>query len=83
MPEIGTSGLMSEDGKRGNGQRPQATAPVLDSTKCDIADRAKGSGSPAVYTLKIRSALPCAMRFRSVAVTGIWSKNKRASAIDP
>jgi len=27
MPEIGTSGLMSGDGKRGN-----ATAPVLDST---------------------------------------------------
>jgi hypothetical protein len=32
MPEIGTSGLMSGDGKRGDGQRPQATAPILDST---------------------------------------------------
>jgi hypothetical protein len=30
MPEIGTSGLMSGDGKRGDGQRPQATAPILD-----------------------------------------------------
>ena len=32
MPEIGTSGLMSGDGKRGVGHRPQATAPILDST---------------------------------------------------
>jgi hypothetical protein len=36
MPEIGTSGLMSGDGKRGDGQRPQATAPILDSTNSDI-----------------------------------------------
>jgi len=36
MPEIGTSGLMSGDGKRGDGQRPQATAPILDSTICEI-----------------------------------------------
>ena len=33
MPEIGTSGLMSGDGKRSVGKLPQATAPVLDSTK--------------------------------------------------
>ena len=32
MPEIGTLGLMSGDGKRGAGHRPQATAPILDST---------------------------------------------------
>jgi hypothetical protein len=32
MPEIGTSGLMSGDGKRSVGNRPQATAPILDST---------------------------------------------------
>ena len=32
MPEIGTSGLMSGDGKRGDGQKAQATAPILDST---------------------------------------------------
>jgi hypothetical protein len=32
MPEIGTSGSMSGDGKRGAGHRPQATAPILDST---------------------------------------------------
>jgi hypothetical protein len=31
MPEIGTFGLMSGDGKRSVGRRPQATAPILDS----------------------------------------------------
>ena len=30
MPEIGTPGLMSGDGKRGVGHRPQATAPILE-----------------------------------------------------
>ena len=30
MPEIGTSGLMSGDGKRGDGQRPQAVQRRLD-----------------------------------------------------
>jgi hypothetical protein len=37
MPEIGTSGLMSGDGKRGAGRRPQATAPILDSTDLVMA----------------------------------------------
>ena len=32
MPEIGTSGSMSGEGKRSVGHRPQATAPFLDST---------------------------------------------------
>jgi len=36
MPEIGSSGLMSGDGKRGVGHRPQATAPILDSTDADM-----------------------------------------------
>src|ERR1700686_5071384 len=36
MPEIGSSGLMSGGGKRGVGHRPQATAPILDSTVGDI-----------------------------------------------
>jgi hypothetical protein len=36
MPEIGSSGLMSGDGKRGVGHRPQATAPILDSTKPEV-----------------------------------------------
>ncbi len=32
MPETGTSGSMSGDGKRGVGHRPQVTAPILDFT---------------------------------------------------
>src|ERR1700722_2499689 len=32
MPEIGMSVSMSGDGKRSVGHRPQATAPILDST---------------------------------------------------
>jgi len=36
MPEIGTSGSMSGDGKRSVGHRPQATAPILDSTESDV-----------------------------------------------
>ena len=32
MPEIGTFGLMSGDGKRGVGHSPQATTPILNST---------------------------------------------------
>jgi len=37
VPEIGTLGLMSGDGKRGAGHRPQATAPILDSTFFTVA----------------------------------------------
>jgi hypothetical protein len=37
MPEIGMSVSMSGDGKRGVGHRPQATAPILDSTDSDMA----------------------------------------------
>ena len=36
MPETGTSSSMSEDGKRSDGLRPQATAPILDSTSADL-----------------------------------------------
>ena len=38
MPEIGTPGLTSGDGKRGVGHWPQATAPILDSTPQQISD---------------------------------------------
>ena len=38
MPEIGTSSSMSGDGKRGVGHRPQATAPILDSTDSEMAE---------------------------------------------
>ena len=37
MPEIGTSGSMSGDGKRSVGYRPQATSPILDSTIVTIS----------------------------------------------
>src|SRR5712675_698498 len=36
MPEIGSSGLMSGDGRRRVGHRPQVTAPILDSTNADF-----------------------------------------------
>ncbi len=39
MPENGTSGSMSEDGKRSVGHRPQATAPILDSTETEVTRR--------------------------------------------
>jgi hypothetical protein len=44
MPEIGMSVSMSGDGKRGVGHRPQATAPILDSTITGMAG-ARRSGS--------------------------------------
>ena len=36
MPETGTSGSMSGDGKRGVGHRPQVTALILDFYHRDI-----------------------------------------------
>jgi hypothetical protein len=36
VPEIGSLGLMSGDGKRSAGHGPQATAPILDSTTCSV-----------------------------------------------
>ena len=38
MRETRTSGLMSGDGKRGNANLAQATAPVLDSTERNGGD---------------------------------------------
>ena len=35
MPETGTSGSMSGDGKRGVGHRPQVTALILDFTETE------------------------------------------------
>jgi hypothetical protein len=45
MPEIGTSSSMSEDGKRSDGLRPPATAPVLDSTEGEDRDSVRQVGS--------------------------------------
>src|ERR1700722_8973407 len=52
MPEIGLSGLMSGDGKRGVGHRPQATAPILDSTARDIAG-AFGTGHHGAHHTRL------------------------------
>jgi hypothetical protein len=48
MPEIGTSGSMSGEWKRCDGLRPQATAPLLDSTRAAVpaaAVRRSASGA--------------------------------------
>jgi hypothetical protein len=44
MPEIGTSGSMSGDGKRSDAEWPQATAPILDSTETRRPDQSAASG---------------------------------------
>jgi hypothetical protein len=36
VPEIGTPGLTSGDGKRSDCRRAQATAPILDSTRGEV-----------------------------------------------
>jgi hypothetical protein len=49
MPEIGMSVSMSGDGKRGVGHRPQATAPILDSTFTSVlvaTNRQRSNGKP-------------------------------------
>jgi hypothetical protein len=45
MPEIGTSGSMSGDGKRSAGLRAQATAPILDSTIASVSPQRINSGA--------------------------------------
>ena len=55
MPEIGTFGLMSGDGKRSVGHRPQATAPILNSTssptRCAAIGASAAEGRPSVARL--------------------------------
>jgi len=53
MPETGTSGSMSGDGKRSVGHRPQATALILDSTR-PAADNSKGGGELVRYGTAVR-----------------------------
>jgi hypothetical protein len=54
MPEIGTSGSMSGDGKRSAGLRPQATAPILDSTWAEVLDAAAiPSGYRGTYPVPV------------------------------
>ena len=66
MPEIGTLGLMSGDGKRSAGHRPQATAPILDSTERPIVEEQEmrpqiGGGPEAEFR---RDAVPWGTRRR-------------------
>jgi hypothetical protein len=84
VPEIGTPGLMSEDGKRGVGHRPQATAPILDSTlasfRCDAEfgryRRHSGHGWTCRWVAPVANdplpAVRC-KRFVDLAVSGLAS----------
>jgi hypothetical protein len=63
MPEIGTSGSMSGDGKRSVGHRPQATAPILDSTA--VAERLGGAPSESLSMDRNLPADPPAPPHRS------------------
>jgi hypothetical protein len=51
MPEIGMSVSMSGDGKRSVGHRPQATAPILDSTGADSFYRSPPKSSPPTIAI--------------------------------
>jgi len=59
MPETGTSGLMSGERKRSAGSQsePQATAPLLDSTKAEDLGNATTSaafwGRAAVHSTRL------------------------------
>jgi hypothetical protein len=64
MPEIGTSGAMSGDGKRSDAAWPQATAPVLDSTnghqgldRRALADDRKAGGVRPSWLLRAGDGL--------------------------
>ena len=68
MPEIGSSGLMSGDGKRGVGHRPQATAPILDFTTTDsghLRGKLRGYGRSAVWSSlgRARAYTECLQHF--------------------
>ena len=72
MPEIGTSGSMSGDGKRSDGQMAQATAPILDFTiarlhrhvRSDVGFGAKADISAFTRVFDARSARPRASSTR-------------------
>ena len=55
MPEIGTSGLMSGDGKRG-GTFASVPAPILDSTGWPIANRPQAASLPHTVQVRLASA---------------------------
>jgi hypothetical protein len=57
MPEIGMSVSMSGDGKRGVGHRPQATAPILDSTEADLGGVERSAATPNSSANRLASTL--------------------------
>ena len=84
MPEIGTFGLMSGDGKRSVGHRPKATAPILDSTitsfVADTKFRRDRVDSGHRMTTANRSILtkPYRVYCFACAATAPWSKSLQA-----
>ena len=59
MPEIGTSSSMSGDGKRSDGLRPQATAPILDSTIASFRCAAEFGRYRRVADIEQDAPVPC------------------------
>ena len=78
MPEIGSSGLMSGDGKRGVGHRPQATAPILDSTNSDIGQLLNDYVRRALTLTQINSSISTSIYF-SVPTLSLESIHARFS----
>jgi hypothetical protein len=74
MPEIGTSSSMSGDRKRGVGHRPQATAPILDSTKPVIGQRPRMRRHYGEHALTgFQPAAPRTASIKEAASAGILS----------
>ena len=73
MPEIGTSGSMSGERKRSDGSQsePQATAPLLDSTKAAV-----GQCSTARLKLPTQCRIPVA-HYRSHALIARHLRGRR------
>jgi hypothetical protein len=93
MPEIGMSVSMSGDGKRSAGHRPQATAPILDSTDSAIArsngatvlaalDRSGFPDGPSVAENAANHTMPLYSPPRSLASDWTRSADLLASCYD-
>ena len=85
MREIRTSGSMSGDGKRGAGHRPQATAPILDSTadsdeRC-VDTRLSQSGRRYSQCHGLNATTPCS-RASSNAAPFVYRGSSEAESQD-
>ena len=95
MPEIGTFGLMSGDGKRSVGHRPQATAPILDSTiaslvECRLSascgrwpDRLRRCGTPAEARGRTRAEGSGALRMQRARLSRTELAEKTSNGLQP